>query len=164
MSGRRTKLLESLNISKLSHDERVKRLAGEVNFGNKNFRKPGFIKGIKLAEAKFKEIVSLYKSTEIGVFSSADSDAIGRYCLTHSEYVDMQELRLKAYDELDSNSFLKWLKESGIDRLIMNKQNMLLKLEEVLMLNPLAKLHNTPLPSERKTSEKKEDKSSFYGV
>lgn len=153
----------------------------EIRFGNDKLVCPKHIKNDKIAYAKWKELIRLYKDFDF--VASGDIGMLGRYCMAYSEYMDLLERRTMVCqlmpkvdddeneiikDQLDAGNvhpkrIQKMIKKyeyilsfSGIislDKAINAKMDALVKMEDRLFLNPLAKIKNVPKkpPEEEKT-------------
>ncbi|MEN6567188.1 MAG: P27 family phage terminase small subunit [Veillonellales bacterium] len=154
------------NPNRLTKAEIARRQQAQVKLGEHKLRCPQFIKDDVNAYAKWKEIVKLYK--EIDFVSSGDVGFLARYCMTFSEYQKLLRHRknIDHFDMLgvDEQGHLeKYLDEDlaaeliekvnyiisvdgvlKIDTAINKKMDMLIKMEDRLFLNPLAKVKNIP--------------------
>lgn len=151
----------------------------EIRFGNDKLVCPKHIKNNKNAYAKWKELIRLYK--DFNFVASGDIGMLGRYCMAYSEYLDLIERRA-IINQLSINieehyCIEKELKDEGVpekriekmiekyefilsigglialDKAINAKMDALVKMEDRLFLNPLAKIKNVPKkpPEEEKT-------------
>lgn len=150
----------------LTKAEITVREKSEIKFGDNKLKCPTFIKTDVFAFAKWKEITKLYK--DIDFVSSGDVGLLARYCMTFSEYQKLLEHRQRI-DSLDGVNFedmpvieqrlgeetaAKLLNKINyilsvdgvlkIDTAINKKMDMLIKMEDRLFLNPLAKVKNVP--------------------
>jgi len=141
------------------------------------------------ARAKWREVVAIYKNSGLNIASSADVGAIARYCQVYGEYYDLleQRERLKATDcvsedELEGElgcdvndrrrqrllekiDFLVSL--SGllqVDSAINKKMDQILKLEDRLFLNPLAKVRNVPKHPAKHKEQSPLEAAGFGGI
>lgn len=146
----------------------------EVKLGNKKLICPGYIKNNVIAYSKWKEIIKIYK--DVDFISSSDSGVLARYCTTFSEYRDLLERRNRINsisensdnieDYIENNeefnrSNKKQLNDMistnailQLDTAINRKMDMLIKMEDRLFLNPLAKVKNVAKPPEKKAESK----------
>lgn len=153
----------------------------EIRFGNDKLVCPKHIKNDKIAYAKWKELIRLYKDFDF--VASGDVGMLGRYCMAYSEYMDLLERRTMVCQLMpkvddDENEIIKDQLDSGnvhpkriqkmiekyeyilsfggiisLDKAINAKMDALVKMEDRLFLNPLAKIKNVPKkpPEEEKT-------------
>jgi phage terminase small subunit len=146
---------------------------------------PAFVKNDTVAYGHWKSALKEYKSAaEQGVelLSSSDVGMLSLYCKTYSEY----ERLLNAYQRIDdiaanTEPLEKYMFTSGlfemkamqqltnllsidgllrIETAINKKMDMLLKMQDRLFLNPLAKVKNVPKP---KKDEKPPSKYGRFG-
>lgn len=174
------------NPNNLTKEQIAARQAAEVKLGATELaklKKPSFVARDKVANAYWSQLVKEYKTAaEQGVelLTSSDVGMLALYCKTYSEYERLQ----KAYQRIDSiaadceplqqfmfsqDEFVmkSMLQLSGIlsiegilriESAINKKMDMLLKMQDRLFLNPLAKVKNVPKP---KKEEKKSAMSQF---
>lgn len=153
----------------------------EIRFGNDKLVCPKHIKNDKIAYAKWKELIRLYKDFDF--VASGDVGMLGRYCMAYSEYMDLLERRTMVCQLIpkvddDENEIIKDQLDAGnvhpkriqkmiekyeyilsfggiisLDKAINAKMDALVKMEDRLFLNPLAKIKNVPKkpPEEEKT-------------
>ena len=138
----------------------------EIRFGNDKLVCPKHIKNNKNAYAKWKELIRLYK--DFNFVASGDIGMLGRYCMAYSEYLDLIERHYYIEKELkDAGGPEKRIEKMiekyefilsiggliALDKAINAKMDALVKMEDRLFLNPLAKIKNVPKkpPEEEKT-------------
>lgn len=151
----------------------------EIRFGNDKLVCPKHIKNNKNAYAKWKELIRLYK--DFNFVASGDIGMLGRYCMAYSEYLDLIERRAiinQLSINIEEHYYIEEeLKDAGVpekriekmiekyefilsigglialDKAINAKMDALVKMEDRLFLNPLAKIKNVPKkpPEEEKT-------------
>jgi phage terminase small subunit len=153
----------------------------EIRFGNDKLVCPKHIKNDKIAYAKWKELIRLYKDFDF--VASGDVGMLGRYCMAYSEYMDLLERRTMVCQLMpkvddDENELIEDQLDAGnvhpkriqkmiekyeyilsiggiisLDKAINAKMDALVKMEDRLFLNPLAKIKNVPKkpPEEEKT-------------
>lgn len=151
----------------------------EIRFGNDKLVCPKHIKNNKNAYAKWKELIRLYK--DFNFVASGDVGMLGRYCMAYSEYLDLIERRAiinQLSINIEEHYYIeKELKDTevpekriekmiekyefilsiggliALDKAINAKMDALVKMEDRLFLNPLAKIKNVPKkpPEEEKT-------------
>ncbi len=167
------------NKRHLTKAEIEHRKSTEIRFGNDKLVCPKHIKNNKNAYAKWKELIRLYK--DFNFVASGDVGMLGRYCMAYSEYLDLIERRaiinLLSINIEEHYYIEKELKDAGVpekriekmiekyefilsigglialDKAINAKMDALVKMEDRLFLNPLAKIKNVPKkpPEEEKT-------------
>lgn len=173
MAGRRAKPIEihllDGNKSHLTKAEIEHRRQSEIKLGERKVICPMYVKNNKEAYKKWKEILKIYKNTEL--ISTADVGMLARYCITFSEYLDLIKHRAVIenipWDETDNfeaveilNEYYSRLKVAklvdkinyimsvggllAMDKAINAKMDQLVKMEDRLFLNPLAKIKNIP--------------------
>jgi phage terminase small subunit len=143
----------------LTKAEVTQRKKSEIKLGDNKLKCPDFIKSDVEAFKKWKEITKIYK--DIDFVSSGDVGLLARYCMTFSEYQRLL-INRKSVEEFEINWDSRWdvmfpLEiRDGISRLlkldtvlqlesaINKKMDMLIKMEDRLFLNPLAKVKNVP--------------------
>jgi phage terminase small subunit len=166
------------NPSHLTKAEIEARKESEVKLGEqdlKKLRKPGFVSKDKVASKLWNELIKDYAAAAkegVQLLTSSDVGMLALYCKTFSEY----ERLLAAYQRIDhiaedTESLYKYILEQGdyamkamsqiaqlasidgilkIETAINKKMDMLLKMQDRLFLNPLAKVKNVPKPKEEK--------------
>ncbi|MDO3680420.1 P27 family phage terminase small subunit [Paenibacillus ehimensis] len=174
------------NPNRLTKEQIKQRQEAEVKLGEKELaklKKPGFVSKDKIANKLWNELIKEYKSAAaqgVELLTSSDVGALALYCKTYSEY----ERLLEAYQRIDriaadTESLYKYILEQDdyamkamsqiaqlasidgilkIETAINKKMDMLLKLQDRLFLNPLAKIKNVPKP---KKEEKKSAMAQF---
>ena len=162
MSGRNAKPIglhiAEGNPNRLTKEQIEKRKQSEIKLGSTKLVCPNYIKSTVNAYAKWKEIIKIYK--EVDFVSSGDMGLLARYCMTHSEYLNLCETRnrigsLRADWSQYKDSFpeefqlnieivLKLNADLSLESAINKKMDMLIKMEDRLFLNPLAKIKNIP--------------------
>ncbi|MEY8001599.1 P27 family phage terminase small subunit [Clostridium sp. Mt-5] len=172
--GRNAKPIELLLAQGKKHltkAEIKQRKDSELKLGNHKLICPNYIKNDVNAYKKWKEITKIYK--EVDFVSSGDTGLLARYCMTHSEYINLLQRmkRISSIVEEDSDGVEDYIDNSEefdrrikkqlkdmvsaeavlrLETAINKKMDMLIKMEDRLFLNPLAKVKNIP----KKTSEK----------
>lgn len=183
MAGRRAMpvdILVATGKKHLTKKEIAERKKAEIKFGDKNFRCPGYVVKNKEAYKKWQELKKLYK--DVDFISSSDMGLLARYCVTYSEYLKLCEKREMLEDiQIDVDEIEEYINDSdefdfrikkallditslkgleNINTAINKKMEMLIKMEDRLFLNPLAKIKNVPTP---RKEEKVESKFSKFG-
>lgn len=157
------------NPNRLTKAEIEHRKNTEIKIGESKLKCPEFVKNDAVAFKKWKEVTKIYK--DVDFVSSGDTGLLARYCMTFSEYENMLRVRkhLNTVEVKwdDYEQFLPLDLRDGINRLlkidpllqietaINKKMDMLIKMEDRLFLNPLAKVKNVPQkPKEEKPKNK----------
>ncbi|MFB0845754.1 terminase [Paenibacillus oleatilyticus] len=149
-------------------------------------KKPGFVSKDKAANKLWNELIKEYKSAAaqgVELLTSSDVGTLALYCKTYSEYerlldkyqqIERIQIDEDLLDDLIGNAeaaieaeakALRYLSQLAslegvlkIETAINKKMDMLLKLQDRLFLNPLAKIKNVPKP---KKEEKKSAMAQF---
>jgi phage terminase small subunit len=156
----------------LTKQEIEHRKKSEIKLGETKLKCPDFVKSDVNAFAKWKEVCKIYKDTEL--VSSGDVGLVARYCMTFSEYKELLEHRKRVaqfnadwseYESLlpeefiDSmNQYMRLNIDLQLDSAINKKMDMLIKMEDRLFLNPLAKIKNVP----KKEKERKDPNADLF--
>lgn len=165
------------NPNNLTKEQIKQRQEAEVKLGANDIsklKKPSFVTRDKVANAYWNQLIKEYKTAAdqgIELLSSSDVGMLALYCKTYSEYENL----LKAYQRIDSiaqdsDPLYKYILEQDdyvmkamtqiaqlasidgilkIETAINKKMDMLLKMQDRLFLNPLAKVKNVPKPKEK---------------
>lgn len=177
------------NPNRLTKEQLKNRQAAEVKLGKTELTKlrpPVFVKNDDIALKYWKQLLKEYKSAaEQGVelLTSSDVGMLALYCKTYSEYERLlrayQSIDQIAFDTIDLEQYLedseefdykvrqqlrKMIAVDGLLRIetaINKKMDMLIKMQDRLFLNPLAKVKNVPKP---KNEEKKVSKFGKFGA
>lgn len=141
-------------------------------------KKPTFVAKDKVASKHWSALIKEYKAAAVqGVelLTSSDIGMLALYCKTYSEYERLQD-KYKQIDDIQIDSdvlddligrveieieadakALRYLSQLAslegalkIETAINKKMDMLLKMQDRLFLNPLAKVKNVPKPKEDK--------------
>lgn len=118
----------------------------EIKIGTNKLVCPDFVKNDIVAFAKWKELVKIYK--DFPNVSSSDVGMIAKYCVTYSQYLEAIENKKRF--EARYNGAVPIDDIVKLDGLINKKLDLLLKMEDRLFLNPLAKIKNVPKKEEVK--------------
>lgn len=89
--GRSAKPVELLMLEGRKHltkEEIEDRKNSEIKFGDKKIKCPDYVRKDETAYKKWKEINKLFRDFDF--VSAGDSELIGRYCATYSEYLDLK--------------------------------------------------------------------------
>lgn len=153
----------------------------EIAMGEVKFTAPAEVKRDKIAFAKWREIVKIYKDSGLTLVTSTDNGVLARYCMLHSEYINLVDQRLalsnfelpaddtkeimaiseeeysreratRLWDIMDYFSSLDGLLK--LDDKINRKCDAILKIEDRIFLNPAAKVRT--LPIKKRPKEKSE--------
>lgn len=155
----------------------------------KKIKKPSFVTRDKIANKRWNDLIKEYKAAAeqgIELITSSDVGLLARYCKTFSEYEKLLEVYQKVenieIDEFELEQFidagemaydtnlkaLRYLSQLAsidgilkIENAINKKMDQLVKMEDRLFLNPLAKVKNIPKP---KKEEKTPSKFSRFGA
>jgi len=118
----------------------------KLNSGVKRYKPSDQVKVDAVALAMFKRLQRLYKSIEF--IEGLDENIINRYCLLHSEWAGLRDMRndlaaqyIKA--EADEKMAMSEMMLE-LDKRIDKKADLMLKLEDRLFLNPVARVKNVP--------------------
>lgn len=168
MAGRPAKPIslhmQNGNKRHLTKAEIEHRQKSEVRLGDKKMKCPDFVKNDVAAYKKWKELIKLYEDVEF--VSSGDIGMLARYCMTHSQYLKLIE-RLKRVKDiaqypddvenyiLSTDEFNARIKRQlmdmvstdgvlRIEKAVNQKLDILIKMEDRLFLNPVAKVKNIP--------------------
>lgn len=147
--GRNAQPVEVIKSKGKSHHltqaEIARRKAAEIKIGNKKIIASEAVMADQVALQMFQHLKTLYKNIEF--VGSADDALINRYCLTSSEYQHLLVYRNKGKNgrrKLTLDEFLK------LDTRIDKKQDLLIKMEDRLFLNPVARIKNVPHKEKKK--------------
>lgn len=177
MAGRNAQPIDILQATGKKHLTKAEielRKNSEIKFGGQQLTCPAYVKANKEAYKKWQEAIALYAGFDF--VSSGDAGLLGRYCMTFSEYLDLiaRRGRIDAISRdcddvmdyvADSEEFDFRLKKKlldmvstsavlNLDTAINKKMDMLIKMEDRLFLNPLAKLKNVAKPEEKEPESK----------
>jgi len=168
MAGRNAKPIQlhmqNGNKRHLTKAEIEQRQTQELRLGDKKMKCPDFVKDDVQAYKKWKELIKLY--ADIDFVSSGDIGMLARYCVTFSQYLKLLE-RLKrikgiaeepddvdelvlSMDELTARikrQLIDMVSTDGvlrIEKAVNQKLDILMKMEDRLFLNPVAKVKNIP--------------------
>lgn len=175
-------LLQAKGKKHLTKAEIEARKKAEIKLGKDKLTCPMYVVRDKVAYKKWRDLIADYnkaKAEGIDLIRSSDAGILARYCKTFSEYQTLLQARQRVseihYDCDDLDEAIDSVEENGdaifsykvkkqirdlfaisgiltIETAINRKMDMLIKMEDRLFLNPLAKVKNVP-----KKEEKKED-------
>lgn len=179
-------LLVAKGKKHLTKAEIEERKNSEIKVGTSKLTCPSYVKNDSIAYKKWKEIIKIYK--DIDFVSSGDVGLLSRYCMTFSEYENLLKIREKTavleYDideiektveilseELTTRQLSNLIKKLNflistdgllsIETAINKKMDMLIKMEDRLFLNPLAKVKN--VPKQVKAEEQPQSRWAKFG-
>jgi phage terminase small subunit len=169
------------NPNRLTKAEIERRKEAQVKLGKndlRNIQPPDYVKLDIVAYKKWQSAMKNYKDAAkngIEILTSSDVEVLAKYCITYSEYLSLID-RKRRVDEIDFVSLNDKLKNNvkGQKRKSMNellrldhimkletainkKHDILIKLEDRLFLNPLAKIKNVPKREKEKQNNPMED-------
>ncbi|MDF2889779.1 MAG: terminase [Clostridia bacterium] len=160
------------------------RKEAEVKLGKKDLKKikpPTYVVNNLVAYEKWKSLMKDYTEAaknNIEILTSTDVEILAKYCTTYSEYLSLIDRRNRV-DEIDFVMVNYPSKESAkirgekrkslnevyrldqvikIETAINKKHDLLIKLEDRLFLNPLAKVKNVPKAAKEKPKNPMEAK------
>lgn len=151
--GRNAKPLKALS-KHLTKAEKELRQNQEVKLGKtelNNLKPPRYITIDLAAFDCWKKLIHEYKiAAENGeeIITSSDVGILAMYCKTMSEYEGL--LLRKSIFEANEEKSLTIENFIKIDNAINKKMDMLIKLQDRLFLNPLAKIKNVPKKEKEK--------------
>lgn len=155
------------NPNRLTKTEIEARKQSEIKLGKsdlKNIQPPDYVKLDIIAYGKWQFAMGNYMDAAksgIEILTTSDVEILAKYCITYSEYLSLIERR-KRVDGLDfvslrddakkikgakrkaMNEVLRLKEVLSIETAINKKHEILIKLEDRLFLNPLAKVKNVP--------------------
>ena len=133
------------NPNRLTKAEIERRKEAEIKIGNKMILASDMVMADQVALQKFQHLKSIYKGIEF--VGAADETLINRYCLTFSQYQQLLEFKIKGKNGRKKLTLDEVLK---LDSRIDKKQELLVKMEDRLFLNPVARLKNVPKKEKKK--------------
>lgn len=177
------------NPNRLTKEQIRQRQEAEVKLGVndlKKLKKPTFITRDKAANKLWNDLIKEYQNAAdqgVELLTSSDVGTLALYCKTYSEYeslllahqrieniaadtdglyqyiLDQDDFVMKAMSQIAQLASIDGILK--IERAINNKMDMLLKLQDRLFLNPLAKIKNVPKP---KKDDKPASKFAKFGA
>ena len=120
----------------LTKAEIERRKAAQIKTGQRTFKASEQVMADPVALAKFKQLKKLFKGIEF--VEALDENLINRYCLTCSQLQALLNYRAATAGTLEFDEMLK------LDARIDKKQDLLIKMEDRMFLNPVARLKNVP--------------------
>ena len=142
------------NPNRLTKAEIAARREAEVKLGATDLSKikpPPFVQDDTVALAKWRECIKDYKEAAksgVELLTTSDAGTLALYCKTWSEHISLLNY---ANPKHDLGEALK------LQTAINKKMDMLLKMEDRLFLNPLAKVKNVPRREPAKPANPMED-------
>lgn len=177
------------NPNRLTKEEIAARSQSEVKLGKTDLdrlKPPLFVKNDTSAYSYWKQLMKEYKEAAtqgIELLTSSDISLLALYCKTYSEYERLlnsyQTIDKIAYNSVELDEYIEDSEEFNsrvkqqlramiavdgllrIETAINKKMDMLIKMQDRLFLNPLAKVKNVPKP---KKDEKPASKFTKFGV
>ncbi|GAC40848.1 P27 family phage terminase small subunit [Paenibacillus popilliae] len=156
------------NPNRLTKEQIKQRQEAEIKLGKSELDKlkpPPFIKNDVNAYSCWKHYMKEYKEAAkqgIDLLTTSDVGLLAMYCKTYSEYENLlnqyQKLERIAINQDVFKEYMEGILK--IDTAINKKMDMLLKMQDRLFLNPLAKVKNVPKPKEK---EKPPSKFGKFG-
>jgi len=171
------------NPNRLTKTAIEERKNSEVKLGTKDLKKlkpPAFVKNDLAALGCWKKLLKEYKEAAVqgtDLLSSSDVGVLAMYCKTYADYERLinsyQTIDKIAYDSVDLDSYIEEAEDFNykikqqlrgmiavdgllrIETAINKKMDMLIKMQDRLFLNPLAKVKNVlkPQKDEKPTSK-----------
>jgi len=188
--GRNAQKLEMLQATGKKHLTKAEieaRKQAEIKLGKDDLKRvtaPDYVRNNIVAFDKWKKLINEYKEAaknNIEILTSTDIEALAKYCITHSEYLALIDRRNRV-DDLDFvminyqpeaaakirgqkrkalNEYYRIDNVLKLETAINKKHDILIKLEDRLFLNPLAKIKNVPKPQKLKPDNPMEEE---YGI
>ena len=148
------------NPNRLTKSEIERRKESELKLGRNDLDKiepPAYVENDVVAFRHWKQHLQEYKEAAkegVEVLTSSDVGLLALYCKTFGEYESLLKLKQDSQDvTLDTRMKL--------ETLINKKMDMLIKMQDRLFLNPLAKVKNVPKREKEKPYNPME---SEYGI
>jgi phage terminase small subunit len=168
----------------LTKAEIKRREESKVNIGTETVEVPEYVELDKQALKQWNKLINDYElAKEKGheIITSTDADILGKYCVTHAEYlslkkklqiinnIDLTELEEEIYESRDLsketkkklNQLLNIDYTLKLESAINKKHEILIKLEDRLFLNPLSKIKNIAKEEKKKPKNPMEDEFSL---
>jgi len=152
------------NPNRLTKAQIEARKNSEVKLGKSDLDKlqpPPFVKNDAVAFKYWKQHLADYKAAAkqgIEILSSSDVGALAMYCKTYSEYESFLKYKELFGNDVTVESLEEVLK---LETAINKKMDMLIKMQDRLFLNSLAKVKNVPKREKEKPHNPLE---SEYGI
>jgi phage terminase small subunit len=148
----------------LSKEQIEERKNAEIKLGEAVFKKTSRILSNDKALAKWNEITDLYIEAGVGFVSSSDIGIIERYCITFADYYNLVDLRTALWNAYKDNIIVysEMCEEHKLDQKLERKGELLIKMEDRLFLNPVAKIRAIAPKKEQKQTEL--EKNGFDNV
>lgn len=173
-NGQPIDILTAVGKKHLTKEEIQQRKDSEIKMGDSRLKCPDYVKADPVTLKRWRELIKEYKAAAAGgidLVKSSDAGMLARYCKTFSEYLRLCETRDRILnmepdwarfenvlpEELQDtiNDLLRLSADLQLETAINKKQDMLIKLEDRLFLNPLSKVKNVPQkPKETKPVSK----------
>jgi len=157
------------NPNRLTKAEIKRREKAELKLGSDKLTCPMYVVSDPVAHKKWRDLIYDYnkaKALGMEIVKSSDAGILARYCKTYSDYIKLLEQRSRVekfevdYEKLlehfepdlleGLDAFFKFGPVTQLDNAINKKMDQLIKMEDRLFLNPLAKVKNVPKKEEEK--------------
>jgi len=169
------------NPTRLTKAEIKARQENEIKLGNTNLKgvkAPEYVRLDVIAYTKWQSVMKNYKDAAnqgIEVITTSDVEVLAKYCTTYSEYLSLIDRRrridnidfvgldpklmnsLKGEKRNSMNELLRLKEILSLESAINKKHEILIKLEDRLFLNPLAKVKNVPKKEKEKPKNEMEE-------
>ncbi len=146
------------HYSKADLQERIER-EKVMRIGGKLYKPTRAIVENPIALSKWNEIVDIFDGFKF--VTDVDTGIIERYCLTYSEYMQLNETKNEIMNNGKSNLDIYGLMEDiNLHQHINKKLDILLKYEDRIFLNPASRIRNIPAKPEK---PKKTDPADSLG-
>lgn len=133
------------NPNRLTKAEIERRKENEIKVGSKTIVASEMVMKDQVALQEFQHLKAIYKG--IDIVGAADETLINRYCTTFSQYQSLLEYKIKGRNGRRKFNLDELLQ---LDARIDKKQELLIKMEDRLFLNPVARLKNVPKREKKK--------------
>lgn len=140
-------------------NERIKQ-ESMMRIGNSNFQPTARVLADKEALKRWNEVCKIFNGFQF--VTDVDTSFIEKYCLTHSEYCQLQETRNDILNKnLDNLQTFHAMDKIHLHYQINKKLDMLIKFEDRMFLNPASRIRNIP---QKQEEVKKVDPLDKYGL
>lgn len=131
-----------------------------MRIGGKLYKPTRAILENQFALNKWNEIVDIFDGFEF--VTDVDTGVIERYCLTYSEYMQLNETKKEITQKGKSNIDVYYIMEDiNLHQHINKKLDILLKYEDRIFLNPASRIRNIPAKPEKPKSVDPADRLGF---
>ena len=152
------------NLNRLTKEQIKARQEAEIKLGKTDLDKlkpPPFVENDLVAFSYWKQLLKEYKEAAkngIEILSTSDVGALALYCKTYSEYESLLKYKTIYGAKANTENIQDILK---LETAINKKMDMLIKMQDRLFLNALAKTKNVPKREKKKPDNPLE---SEYGI